>query len=284
MPQLKNLSPREWIFIVLILSLVQGVIWYVSFVNAKNGTALNYVSFAGTLISIILAVLAIGYTYGESLSEKNKSNALANQISTLNEVIKNISIQSSSLDKITLINEELLQLANNFREGMSTTHSRVDDVRKAIDKLLDASASQDSSHFNKEKDLPFIKVIGQMDNLHLRVVFLYLYYLQENTLSFNKMITGTVNLEKQVKDTCNVNNVKFETTDRFFFYGSVLSVFVLFRDSGLLDEPNDLVKLNPSVVSIVQKILEEPLDESNKGMYQYCFFEVLRNRLTKRDN
>src|ERR1700760_3776689 len=101
---LNNLTKRDWIFILIIISLMQGIIWYISFVNSKSVNALNYVSFAGTLISIILAVLAIGYTYGESLAEKNKSNNISNQINTLNDVIKNIQIEASALEKISIIN------------------------------------------------------------------------------------------------------------------------------------------------------------------------------------
>lgn len=63
-------SKREWVFSIVIVSLVQAFVWYSAFVNAGSGSALNFISFAGTLVSIILAVLAIGYTYGESISQK----------------------------------------------------------------------------------------------------------------------------------------------------------------------------------------------------------------------
>lgn len=88
-------STREWVFITIILALVQAGIWYVSFIDAKSASALNYVSFAGTLISIILAVLAIGYTYGESVAEKSKKDNIEDQIAILNQAIKNIYIDLS---------------------------------------------------------------------------------------------------------------------------------------------------------------------------------------------
>jgi Tfp pilus assembly major pilin PilA len=132
----KSLSTREWFLIIILIMIVEAFICYIAFVNAKNGSALNFVSFAGTLISIILAVLAIGYTYGESVKQKNDGNTIANQISTLNQVINTIKIETASLDKISEINKELCMLSDSFKIGMNDTHKKVDDINTNFEELL----------------------------------------------------------------------------------------------------------------------------------------------------
>ncbi|WP_417552051.1 hypothetical protein [Marinomonas fungiae] len=132
-PESKKFTTREWIFVFIIASLVQGAVWYISFVNAGNPSALTYVSFAGTLISIILAVLAIGYTYGESVSQKNKSDSVASQINSLNEVIKNVKIETESLNAISNISNDLKGLHDHFKGEMQRNHEKVSEIHDKLD-------------------------------------------------------------------------------------------------------------------------------------------------------
>lgn len=125
----------KWIvaLIIILTSLVQAFIWYVSFINAGNGSALNFVSFAGTLISIILAVLAIGYTYGESINQKGKSDSLSVQISALTEVTSNIKTQADAISEVSNIKTELESVAQRIESGFLETKKNVSDVSTAID-------------------------------------------------------------------------------------------------------------------------------------------------------
>ncbi len=125
-------TTREWIFVFIIASLVQGAVWYISFVNAGNPSALTYVSFAGTLISIILAVLAIGYTYGESVSQKNKSDNVASQIQSLNEVIANVKIETEPLNEIANISNDLKSFHDSFKGEMKRNHDNVNEINKTL--------------------------------------------------------------------------------------------------------------------------------------------------------
>lgn len=143
-----NWSNRDWIFISIILVLLQAGIWYVSYIHSPGHNALNYVSFSGTIISIILAIFAIGYTYAESAWEKNKRDGIADQIAILNEVIKNIQIESQSLSSIGKISEELTKLSENFNLGMSKTYETLDGLRSSFEnssKAPIAAPKQDGS-------------------------------------------------------------------------------------------------------------------------------------------
>ncbi|EGR3219649.1 hypothetical protein WOB98_08950 [Vibrio parahaemolyticus] len=130
-----SFSKREWLFSILIISLVQAFVWYAAFVNAGNGSALNFISFAGTLISIILAVLAIGYTYGESLSQKNQSDTVVNQIATLNQAIGNIKDQTEELNQIHEISESLTAFGKQVENRFDATHKEVESISCAMQEL-----------------------------------------------------------------------------------------------------------------------------------------------------
>ncbi|WP_125561240.1 hypothetical protein [Pseudoalteromonas rubra] len=128
-------SKREWFFTIVIISLIQGFIWYAAFVNAGNGSALNFISFAGTLVSIILAILAIGYTYGESISQKNQSDTVVNQISTLNEVIGNIQDQSENMNQIKDISRSLTAFSKAVENKFDDTQKEVETISSALARL-----------------------------------------------------------------------------------------------------------------------------------------------------
>ncbi|WMO23894.1 hypothetical protein NI374_06450 [Vibrio parahaemolyticus] len=131
-------SKREWILFIIIISLVQGFVWYSAFVNAGNGSALNFISFAGTLVSIILAVLAIGYTYGESITQKNHSDTVVNQISKLNDAIDTISGQTESFNQIKDISETLAQYSDKVDSKFELTHQEVRSINSIVKGLTGA--------------------------------------------------------------------------------------------------------------------------------------------------
>lgn len=131
-----SFSKREWWLALILVSVIQGVIWYISFVNAGNQSALGYVSFAGTLISIILAVLAIGYTYGESIGQKNQGDSISSQIGLLSDVVKNIKYESESLTQISQISEELSKFSTKFDHEINNTKNQVHNVSKSIELLM----------------------------------------------------------------------------------------------------------------------------------------------------
>ncbi|MBE3873300.1 hypothetical protein HJ107_23655 [Vibrio parahaemolyticus] len=136
-----DFSKREWIFSIIIISIVQAFIWYSAFVNAGNGSALNFISFAGTLVSIILAVLAIGYTYGESISQKNQSDTVVNQITTLNQAIGNIRDQSENFNQVKDISENLALFSKQVESKFDHTSKQVESLSSAISKLTQSDVA-----------------------------------------------------------------------------------------------------------------------------------------------
>lgn len=108
-----------WILVTVILMIIEAFVFYVSLIHSTNTSALGYVTFAGTIVSIILAVLAIGYTYGESVINKNNSSNIQKYITELNEAVKKIQdiVENNDLENIKIeIDSSLVQLASTAKD------------------------------------------------------------------------------------------------------------------------------------------------------------------------
>lgn len=119
------MKTREWILLILLLSVVQAFIWFLSHTYSGSNNALGYVSFAGTIISIILAVVAIIYNFTESVGQKNKSDLISIQIEKLRDVVANIDIKSDSLNVISEISQELSTFKESFDKRICETNERI---------------------------------------------------------------------------------------------------------------------------------------------------------------
>ncbi|NUF17334.1 hypothetical protein, partial [Acinetobacter lactucae] len=145
-------SKREWIHLIITLSIIQAGVWFVSFVYAGSTNALGYVSFAGTLISIILAVLAIGYTYGESQQQKNSSATLANQIDSLITIKEKLEVQAESLQGIKLLEENFAKFSNQVESRFMETQHQVNIVHQGVNSI----AYNTLGHKQAALDLSFL--------------------------------------------------------------------------------------------------------------------------------
>lgn len=77
-----------WLLGLFIVIETQYIIngWVTGYGN--NQTIVNYVSFAGTIVSIILAVLAIVYSYYQNFAQQRDSTTIATQILELRRLVE----------------------------------------------------------------------------------------------------------------------------------------------------------------------------------------------------
>ena len=126
------MKTREWLLIIFIVMLVQFIVQVSAWLYGSNQSALGYISFAGTIVSIILAVLAIVYSYVQSITQQNSSNTIANQVNKLIDVVERVDDSKSelnvSLDKLRGIRERL-ETSVAYQEK---THAAVDDINKKM--------------------------------------------------------------------------------------------------------------------------------------------------------
>lgn len=79
----KTLSTREWCLVIAILSLIQFFVHWVSYQFGGSPNALGYVSFAGTLVSIMLGLIAIIYSFVQSISQSTSVVEIREQVERL---------------------------------------------------------------------------------------------------------------------------------------------------------------------------------------------------------
>jgi hypothetical protein len=260
-------SRREWWLVLLLTSVVQGGIWYAAFVNSGEGSALNYISFAGTLVSIILAVLAIGYTYAETQSQKNRSDSVASQIGILNEVIKNIQIESAALESISVISEDLKSISLQIKSNQSQTDSKLADVESTMKHLADTTVfkempdSQDSTRtpIDKEKNA---KALMQSES-PLVILPILGMFLANNKAYKTFFEIFEDNLFDYIYDTILVLNIKDDKTNiRFALFGSFYSLIYTLSEMQLISlKPKNKLNVSPELVKAVNTYTNSTLLE-----------------------
>jgi len=124
----KKIDTKDWVYLFIISFFLQFIIYYFSFIYGGSVKALGYISFAGTLISIILAVIAIGYTYGESIKQKSSSDQLLLEISGLRDIKEKLAGQVDILENIA-----------DLKTAMEDTKNAVNklDLAKAMKQFVD---------------------------------------------------------------------------------------------------------------------------------------------------
>lgn len=135
---------RGWTFAqllgVLFLLLLQGTIFYAAFENAESKSALGYVSFAGTITSIVLAVIAIFFSFLQ-VFESGKD------VEVSRGALEEIRRQVSRLDRL----DSIASLVENTRDSVARVEERIDagfnqtiesdDPERASDPRLKASSA-----------------------------------------------------------------------------------------------------------------------------------------------
>ncbi|MFJ3447420.1 hypothetical protein ACIPM0_04165 [Pseudomonas sichuanensis] len=105
------LRTREWVGVLVIVVLIQFMITYVSFDFGTSGRALGFVSFAGTVVSIIIGVVAILYSFYQSNSQANVVSDIKDQAVRIVEagdhIVKSKENLYASADKLMMVAEDL---------------------------------------------------------------------------------------------------------------------------------------------------------------------------------
>ncbi|WP_153011088.1 hypothetical protein [Pseudomonas oryzihabitans] len=129
---MKALNTREWIFLTIIIAMIQFIIHWLSMSYAGSTKALGYTSFAGTIISIILAVLAIIYSFLQNSSQNNLSQTLQKHAETISGLTEKLEISeaqiTSSLSQLKHASERIeksieIQTDTNFKIAEIATKS-----------------------------------------------------------------------------------------------------------------------------------------------------------------
>ncbi|MFW2097798.1 hypothetical protein ACG9ZL_16475 [Acinetobacter sp. ULE_I057] len=191
MSEKTKFSTREWILSIIILLIMEAFIFWVAFQFAGNSSALGYVSFAGTLISIILAVLAIGYTYGESQQQKNSSETLSTQISSLVKIKDKLKIQAEALEDIKIVKKNMINISDQIDDHFNRNNSRIEVLNENFSQLAKQTSLQSSIDINSRDFFDNVKNFNNAHN-YLDFVFAALFFEKEfenaDHLTFDELV------------------------------------------------------------------------------------------------
>ncbi len=119
---MKN-NKLSWGLVTFILMLIEYIVFNWTYEYGSDSNLINQISFAGTIVSIILAVLAIIYSFVQSEGQKNDSNRIATQISSLETVVKEIDMSKvkfvSELERLEHISKKI-DSVNELLESQKT--------------------------------------------------------------------------------------------------------------------------------------------------------------------
>lgn len=115
------LSRREWLMIIAILLMAEAWVLNISYAFVSDQDVINYISFASTIASLLLAIIAIIYGFYQSDGQKKSASAIEYQLESMRMVQGTINNAASDLmgnvEKIVSATGALKSISDSV-EGM----------------------------------------------------------------------------------------------------------------------------------------------------------------------
>lgn len=162
----KKMSTREWVMVCVLIVLFQLLLHYWTSESMNGGEVLAYVSFAGTIISIILAVLAIIYSFVQSQAQQVTSDSISREIFRLTNVTTKIDESSQgvtrAVSELPAVMEQLSILPNSIAKEIdnaistlsistNSLHDKTEQMRKELlDKIESVQVDRGSNEHPKD--------------------------------------------------------------------------------------------------------------------------------------
>lgn len=252
MSENSKFTKREWVHLIVTLSIIQAFIWWVSFQFSGNSSALGYVSFAGTLISIILAVLAIGYTYGESQQQKNSSETLAGQINSLVKIKDKLEIQAEALDNINILKSSLDEFSKKVYSHLESSQKGFEDFKKDFGKSnKNVKKPEFNEDFNEAIVLLF-KAATPFNKISLIMLILY----TENRNNENRENVDMIEMYTYLN---NLNLENFAPVEEHRVFGGMATWFQVLNRIGELSVESSYV--SPELINIFNDYVNKPSND-----------------------
>lgn len=144
---------REWVLWGLVLVLVQFIVHASAFVYSGSGNALNYWSIVGTSISIILALVAIFWSFIQNMLQQKGSASIATQLERLQSIVVEANKsgveftgQLQRLEEVRSKLEETSSLTRQSRADIAAMGKQVETTHKLIEHLAQQPSVQTAGH------------------------------------------------------------------------------------------------------------------------------------------
>lgn len=271
----KNFSRREWLMTILILLMMQAGALTASHVFMSSQDVINYISFASTIASLLLAVLAIVYGFYQSESQKRTGDGIEVHLSHLRTTTEQIRSVSTSLAANSSDAAELSSSLKNLNEALQATHSKLNSVEGSVNNVVRqqeslgtslnvmlgspgnvAPAGRDAASQTAMDEAAQI-VLGEGSGLHFRLVAAAILYAFKDK----------ENLEIPIEDFANefietVQSEKMMDWSTDAWVSALIIAFSVLKAIDVIDfivDENDLVKsltFNVKKVEIIDGAVE----------------------------
>jgi hypothetical protein len=152
-----------------------------------NEEIVSHVGFGGTIISIILAILAIVYSYFQTVAQRQDSYTISAQIETMRSVVEEVRRSKqglgAELDRLDTISEKLdnaLEVTRQSHEAVLHISGRFDALSAEREKIRDAADDAVSS----ESGLPervYDQLVDEANDVQLALYTFLIYSAEQNT-------------------------------------------------------------------------------------------------------
>ena len=166
------MKTREWIFVLFLVVLGQLIIHYIAFDFGSSGRALGYVSIAGTIVSIVLGLIAIIYSFVQSVTQANSVSDIRLQVEKLVEVGDGISRLEQDLQRSARkVNKATRGLHDKLHEHASVTQSVAESISEISRAFSTDDSGRRSSQSKKDGSLePYSSQYVMLDVIHLMII------------------------------------------------------------------------------------------------------------------
>lgn len=203
----KKLSTREWVMVCVLIILIQLLLHYWTSESMNSGEVLAYVSFAGTIVSIILAVLAIIYSFVQTQAQQATSDSISREIFRLTDVATRIDTTSrgvtTAVSELPAVMTQLTGLpkamSNEFKMVISelsnstmSLHEKTESMKvEILEKLTLSHTPNISNQHADENDINYLKYRG----LSSLIIASYIVFSGKNYAALCQSAKGKLNKE-----------------------------------------------------------------------------------------
>lgn len=169
-----SFKTREWWMLIVLIIVIQWMIHFWSTKSMTSNEMVSYVSFAGTLVSTILAVLAIIYSFIQSASQQTSSEIISREVYKLQDIVSAVNSSTAkvndSLERLPGIIEHLekipLTVSDSIKQGVSPLKEQNDGMQAQLLVLTSAISGGKSpstldtpDNFSDKDKFAYIKAI-----------------------------------------------------------------------------------------------------------------------------
>ena len=240
----------KWLLLIAILMLTEGIVFYTSMVHMKGHDAQGYVSFAGTVTSIVLAVLAIIYGFVQNSSQDRKSEMISQQMGRVREVVDELKKSKYDLgdevDKFELISKKI----NDLLLKHDRTSLAVEAMQKQLNKYGQEDFAPQKTESNFYKETPVL----------LPVLYAIYYSIEHKSLNKYKEIqkfSSEMFMAFSDERPENDNQVYMYLAGQF----SVVIRFLAFLEKLDIDGSGN-IRLTPAFKNLLIESFENSKDEA----------------------